>query len=110
MKELEFFIKDGEEEANYKLMTKLNYDALEEEEERLIEDWCFSFADTDCFLYPDSIQIELEHLIFALKDCKDKELYDKVYAAQQALAWVLNPKIMASPLEFLLYKHDKVDK
>jgi hypothetical protein len=45
----------------------------------------------------DQIQRELERIECALRDPQTDERYCQLYAAQQALAWALDPSGFASP-------------
>jgi hypothetical protein len=47
----------------------------------------------------DQLRIELERIERALGDPQTDERYCQLYAAQQALAWALDPSTMMSPYE-----------
>jgi hypothetical protein len=49
-----------------------------------------------------TIQGELGKIGVALVETKDPERYNRLYAAQQALAWALNPAAFRSPLAFVM--------
>lgn len=45
---------------------------------------------------------ELERLSRALRDQPDGNRYTEIYAAQQALSWVLDPEVFRSPCGYLV--------
>jgi len=54
----------------------------------------------------DQIQRELERIECALRDPQTDERYCQLYAAQQALAWVIDPSGFMSP--FAAIQRDRV--
>jgi hypothetical protein len=50
-----------------------------------------------CAFSADTVKSELERIECALRDPQTDERYCQLYAAQQALAWAMNPSGFASP-------------
>ena len=48
------------------------------------------------------VQRELEHIERDLREPQSSERYCQLYAAQQALSWVLEPSGFASPYETII--------
>lgn len=48
------------------------------------------------------LQRELDRVQCALRDPSNKDQYDELYAAQQALAWASEPNGYASPMKMLM--------
>lgn len=51
----------------------------------------------------DRIEVELRLISFHLRSLEpDTETWNRLYVAQQALAWAIEPEITASPLDTIL--------
>ena len=57
---------------------------------------------TECNLTADDagfVQRELRRIAVALREAPSPECYERLYAAQQALSWALEPNGFASPYD-----------
>lgn len=54
-------------------------------------------------LSAETIRVELERLAVALLDHERPECYREIYAAQQALAWALEPSSCKSPYDLIMH-------
>ena len=49
----------------------------------------------------DCVQRELDRIAVALRGAPSPERYGQLYAAQQALSWVLEPAYLAAPFDMI---------
>jgi hypothetical protein len=50
------------------------------------------------------IQRELNRISIALREPCSADVYDRLYAAQNALAWALEPNVIAAPFSVITHK------